>query len=55
MAIAAGIGTAAPNLTVRCSSKAMLPPWFVGVAYAAIVIGALRSGGDHVDRRRETS
>jgi len=53
MAIAAGIRHAAPNLTVPLLFKAMLPPWFVGVAYAAIVIGALVPGGDHVDRRRE--
>ncbi len=32
----------------------MFPPWFVGVAFADIAIGALVRGRDHVDRRSRT-
>jgi SSS family solute:Na+ symporter len=41
MAIAAGINVAEPNLTVPGLFIDMFPDWFVGVAFAAIAIGAL--------------
>jgi solute:Na+ symporter, SSS family len=41
MAIAAGIEVAEPNLTVPGLFIDMFPSWFVGVAFAAIAIGAL--------------
>lgn len=41
MAIAAGINVAEPNLTVPALFREMFPSWFVGVAFAAIAIGAL--------------
>jgi solute:Na+ symporter, SSS family len=41
MAIAAGINVAEPNQTVPGLFIAMFPDWFVGVAFAAIAIGAL--------------
>ena len=41
MAIAAGINVAEPNLTVPGLFRDMFPSWFVGVAFAAIAIGAL--------------
>jgi SSS family solute:Na+ symporter len=41
MAIAAGITVAEPNQTVPGLFIDMFPDWFVGVAFAAIAIGAL--------------
>jgi SSS family solute:Na+ symporter len=41
MAIARGIEVAEPNLTVPGLFVDMFPSWFVGVAFAAIAIGAL--------------
>jgi solute:Na+ symporter, SSS family len=41
MAIAAGINVAEPNQTVPGLFIDMFPDWFVGVAFAAIAIGAL--------------
>jgi solute:Na+ symporter, SSS family len=41
MAIAAGINVAEPNQTVPGLFIDMFPSWFVGVAFAAIAIGAL--------------
>jgi solute:Na+ symporter, SSS family len=41
MAIAAGISTSNPNETVPALFVNMFPNWFVGVAFAAIAIGAL--------------
>jgi SSS family solute:Na+ symporter len=41
MAIAAGITPSSPNFAVPDLFKAMFPSWFVGVAFAAIAIGAL--------------
>ena len=41
MAIAAGLNVAEPNLTVPALFRDMFPSWFVGVAFAAIAIGAL--------------
>ncbi|HYZ89879.1 MAG TPA: sodium:solute symporter family protein, partial [Myxococcales bacterium] len=41
MAIAAGVQAAEPNQTVPALFINMFPDWFVGVAFAAIAIGAL--------------
>jgi Na+/proline symporter len=41
MALAAGISTKTTSLAVPLLFKAMFPSWFVGVAFAAIAIGAL--------------
>jgi len=41
MAIAAGINVTEPNLTVPALFNNMFPSWFLGVALAAIAIGAL--------------
>ena len=41
MAIAAGINVTEPNLTVPALFDNMFPSWFLGVALAAIAIGAL--------------
>src|SRR4029078_1064284 len=41
MAIAAGINAAEPNQTVPALFIDMFTDWFVGVAFAAIAIGAL--------------
>jgi SSS family solute:Na+ symporter len=41
MAIAAGIQVASPTLVVPALFLAVFPDWFVGFAFAAIVIGAL--------------
>ena len=41
------------QLAVPFLFQKMFPPWFAGIAYSAIVIGALVPGGDHVDRGRE--
>jgi solute:Na+ symporter, SSS family len=41
MAIAAGINVTDPNMTVPALFIDMFPDWFVGVAFAAIAIGAL--------------
>ncbi len=40
-ALAAGIHIAQPNLAIPLLFKHFFPEWFLGVAYAAIVIGAL--------------
>ncbi len=40
-ALAAGIHIAQPNLAIPLLFKTFFPDWFLGVAYAAIVIGAL--------------
>ncbi len=41
MTIAAGITPSSPNFAVPDLFRAMFPSWFVGVAFAAIAIGAL--------------
>jgi solute:Na+ symporter, SSS family len=41
MAIAAGVSAATPTLVVPALFLAVFPDWFVGFAFAAIVIGAL--------------
>ena len=41
MALAAGIATKNTSLAVPLLFKAMFPSWFIGVAFAAIAIGAL--------------
>jgi solute:Na+ symporter, SSS family len=41
MAIAASIQPSGPNYAIPELLKHMFPPWFTGVAFAAIVIGAL--------------
>ena len=41
MAIAAGVRASTPNGVVPALFRAIFPSWFVGVAFAAIAIGAL--------------
>ena len=63
-AIAAGVGTAPEyaagfkqfgnNFAVPALFLHSFPSWFVGIAFAAVGIGALGAGGDHVDRRGQS-
>lgn len=53
MAIAAGIKVDNGQLAIPQLFENMFPDWFAGVAFAAIGIGALVAGRDHVDRRGE--
>src|ERR671917_60504 len=64
MAIAAGLNVTDPNTAVPALFVDMFPSWFLGIAFAAIAIGALvpalgppgrlgrRHGGRDLDRRR---
>ena len=51
---AAGFAQYGANFAVPALFLDMFPSWFVGVAFAAIAIGALVPGGDHVDRLRQS-
>ena len=53
MAIAAGVKVNTPQDAVPQLVLWAFPDWFAGFCFAAIALGALVSGGRHVDRRRQ--
>ncbi len=53
-AYADGFRAFGTNFAVPALFLDMFPGWFSGIAFAAIGIGALVPGGDHVDRKRQS-